>query len=399
LNNFRNILLSFFFSEFSATVYFITITWILYEQTNNAVYTGVLVSIGFLPGLLLNLLFGVFVDRFNRKKLAIIALAIGVAAIMILLMSSVFLGFLPLLIIIVHMTLQVSGSLFRPAVQALIAEIFPKEDLPKVFSKTSSFSIIGGIVGASIGGFLLALTGGHITLVIAVIGYIIAIWGLIVVPYYSTELEMEDKETDSILIDLKNGFQYLNANRFLLLLFFVMFNGQLVFHTSLGFLSVYTLDYLKMTSTTYGLLDVCFSLGGVLAGIYGSLWWSKTKNKFAVYALMITIIGLASIGYSHFVGISFIGVFLVGIGTTWIRVLMQAVQQMATEKAYHGRMASYRMICNQGAVVLSGPILGWIAASYGSNIVYVSLMLPIGVCIIFAYFLSKNRLFKDLTSS
>jgi len=399
LNNFRNILLSFFFSEFSATVYFITITWILYEQTNNAVYTGVLVSIGFLPGLLLNLLFGVFVDRFNRKKLAIIALAIGVAAIMILLMSSVFLGFLPLLIIIVHMTLQVSGSLFRPAVQALIAEIFPKKDLPKVFSKTSSFSIIGGIVGASIGGFLLALTGGHITLVIAVIGYIIAIWGLIVVPYYSTELEMEDKETDSILIDLKNGFQYLNANRFLLLLFFVMFNGQLVFHTSLGFLSVYTLDYLKMTSTTYGLLDVCFSLGGVLAGIYGSLWWSKTKNKFAVYALMITIIGLASIGYSHFVGISFIGVFLVGIGTTWIRVLMQAVQQMATEKAYHGRMASYRMICNQGAVVLSGPILGWIAASYGSNIVYVSLMLPIGVCIIFAYFLSKNRLFKDLTSS
>lgn len=390
-------LLSFFFSEFSATVYFISITWILYEQTNNAVYTGVLVSLGFLPGLFLNLLFGVFVDRFNRKKLAIIALAIGVSAIMTLLLGSMFYGYLPILIIAVHMTVQISGSLFRPAVQALIAEIFPKEDLPKVFSKTSSFSIIGGIVGASIGGFLLALTGGHATLIIAAISYIIAILGLSMVPYYSAKLEKEDKETDSILIDLKNGFQYLNDNRFLLLLFFVMFNGQLVFHTSLGFLSVYTLDYLKQTSTTYGLLDVCFSLGGVLAGIYGSLWWSKTKNKFPVYSLLIIMIGLGTLGYSHYVWVSFIGVFLLGLGTTWVRVLMQAVQQMATEKEYHGRMASFRMICNQGAVVLSGPVLGWIAASYGSNIVYISLMIPMGICILFAVYLSKNKLFKKLT--
>lgn len=399
MNNYRNILLSFFFSEFSTTVYFITITWILYEQTNNAVYTGILVSIGFLPGLLLNLLFGVFVDRFNRKNLAVIALTLGVAAIVSLLISSLFLGFLPLIIIVMHMTVQVSGSLFRPAIQALIAEVFPKEDLPKVFSKTSSFSIIGGIVGASIGGLLLALTGGNGTLIIAATGYFIAIWSLVLVPYHSSKLKTKEKEVNSILIDLKKGFQYLNDNRFLLLLFVVMFNGQLVFHTCLGFLSVYTLDYLKQTSTTYGLLDVCFSLGGVVAGIYGSLWWSKAKYKFAVYSLLITMIGLGTLGYSRYVWISFFGVFLVGLGTTWIRVLMQAVQQMATEKAYHGRMASYRMICNQGAVVLSGPILGWIAASYGSNIVYVSLMVPIGLCIVFAYFLSKNQLFRELTSS
>lgn len=391
-------LVAFFFSEFSATVYFITITWILYEQTNNALYTGVLVSIGFLPGLLLNLLFGVFVDRFQRKKLAIIALSFGTAAIGALLLGSLLFGFFPFIIIVVHMAVQVSGSLFRPAVQALIAEVFQKEDLPKVFSKTSSFSIIGGIVGASIGGFLLALIGGHATLIIAIIGYAIAIIGLMFVPYDSTKIEKKDTKTNSILIDLKNGFQYLNRHRFLLSLFFVMFNGQLVFHTSLGFLSVYTLEYLKKTATTYGFLDVCFSLGGVLAGIFGSLWWSKTKNKFAVYALMITMLGLGAIGYSRYVWISFIGVFLVGIGTTWIRVLMQAVQQMATDKAYHGRMASYRMICNQGAVVLSGPILGWISASYGSNIVYVSLMLPIVLCILFAYYLAENEHFKEITS-
>ncbi len=360
-------------------------------------YTGVLVSVGFLPGLFLNLLFGVFVDRFNRRKLAIIALAIGVLAMMTLLLGSIFYGYLPLLIIVVHMIVQISGSLFRPAVQALLAEIFPKEDLPKVFSKTSSFSIIGGIVGASIGGGILALTNGHVTLLIAVVSYMIAIVGLLIISYEPKKSEIGNRERNSILKDLKNGFQYLNDNRFLLFLFIVMFNGQLVFHTSLGFLSVYTLEYLNQSEATYGLLDVCFSLGGVLAAIYGSLWWAKTKNKFAVYSLIITMIGLGTLGYSRYVWVSFIGIFLVGLGTTWVRVLMQAVQQMATEKAYHGRMASFRMICNQGAVVLSGPILGWIAASYGANTVYISLMIPMGICILFAAYLSKNKRFKQLT--
>ena len=56
-------------SEFGRAMYFVTVTWVLYGITGDAVYTGVLVGLGFLPGVFLNLFFGVLVDRFDRKHL------------------------------------------------------------------------------------------------------------------------------------------------------------------------------------------------------------------------------------------------------------------------------------------------------------------------------------------
>ncbi|KMJ55806.1 MFS transporter, partial [Bacillus sp. LL01] len=96
--------------------------------------------------------------------------------------------------------------------------------------------------------------------------------------------------------------------------------------------------------------------------------------------------------------IVFAGIFLIGLGTTWIRVLLQAVQQMATDANYHGRMASYRMIGNQGSVVVSAPIIGWIAAEYGANYIYLSLMLPISLCVLFAIFQSRQKSFIQMTN-
>ena len=76
--------------------------------------------------------------------------------------------------------------------------------------------------------------------------------------------------------------------------------------------------------------------------------------------------------------VAFLGVFLIGLGTTWIRVLLQSIQQMA----------SFRMIRNQASVVVSARTLGLIASEFGANFIYLSLMLPISICILFAYFKS-----------
>ncbi|GGE63961.1 MFS transporter [Priestia taiwanensis] len=399
MNNYRKMLLSFFFADFSLTIYFITVTWIVYEQSNNALLSGMLVSIGFLPGLLLNLLFGVFVDRYNRKNLAIISHSISIFSIIILCINDL-LGDLSIpLLISTHMLIQTSGSLLRPAIQALLAEVFKEEDLPNIFSKTSSVTILGGIIGGSIGGILLATFGSTLTLTTVIIGYLIALTSLLFVPYRRTILNEDTMNTPSILQEFKSGFHYLTNNKFLLLLFVLLFNGQLVFHSTLGFLSVYTLAYLEENATVYGFLNVAFSLGGLAAGLLGSWWWAYAKDKFPLYSLFLALLGLATLGFSHYIILTFIAVFCIGVTTTWIRVLLQAVQQMATDKRYHGRMASYRMVCNQSVVVLSGPILGWIAQQYGPNIVYVSLMLPVLLCMIFATFLSTHHLFKKLVAN
>lgn len=378
-------------------MYFVSITWVLYEMTDDPFYTGALVGLGFLPGLLLNLFFGVAVDRFNRKKLAVFANLLCTFSMAVLLILFIKNWIEPWFIIAVHMVLQVAGSLFRPAIQAFIAECFEKKHLPKVFSQSSSAAIVGGLLGASVGGLIISIIPVTGTLLIVTICFAIASVSLLLIKSVVKEIN-GSVERNSIGKDIVDGFIYIKKNQFLLGLFIIMFNGQLVFHTSIGFLSVYTVDYLQKSSTVYGFMDATISIGGVLAGILGTWWWKKGKNRMALYSLMIVFIGLLCVGAAPFLPLSFLGIFLIGLGTTWIRVLLQSVQQMATDSAYHGRMASYRMIGNQGSVVISAPLLGWVASHFGANYIYISLLIPISLCIVFSIIQSNQEKFRSITS-
>lgn len=400
MKNFKNILIAFFLSEFGRAIYFVSITWILYQITNDPLYTGLLVGLGFLPGLILNLVFGVIVDRKDRRLLSILATLISTSTMAILLILLIIDVVEPWIIIAVHMILQVAGSLFRPAIQAYIAELFEKEQLPNIFSKSSSLAIMGGLFGAASGGIIIGIVGVVGSMLIVTLSFLVALISLVTIKKISSsnsERDLSPLKT-SVFSDLKEGFIYLNKNKFLLGLFVIMFNGQLVFHTSLGFLSVYTIEYLQRSVITYGFLDATLSIGGVIAGLLGTWWWKKTNNKIAIYSLIIIIIGLGLMSLSNELSFVFIGLLFIGLGSTWIRTLLQAVQQIATDANYHGRMASFRMICNQGSVVISGPILGWIGAVYGSNFIYLALMIPISICLIYALFQSKSQRFIEITN-
>ncbi len=398
MNGFIKILIAFFLAEFGRAMYFVSVTWVLYELTNDPLYTGVLVGLGFLPGLVLNVFFGVIVDRLNRKNLSILANVICTFSMAVLFVCFLINKVEPWLIIAVHMILQISGSLYRPAIQAFIAECFEKEQLPKIFSQSSSSAIVGGLLGASLGGLIISFLSVSDSMLIVAGSFAFASISLVLIKSKSIEKDKRSKR-NSLFKDITDGFMYIKRNKLLLGLFIIMFNGQLVFHTSLGFLSVYTVDYLLQSATVYGLMDATISVGGVLAGLAGTWWWRKSKNKLALYSLFIVLTGLLFVGIAPILPVAFVGVFLIGLGTTWIRVLLQSVQQMATDSEYHGRMASYRMIGNQGAVVISAPILGWIATNFGANYIYLSLMLPICVCLIYALIQSKQVQFREIMNA
>lgn len=402
MKNFKNIIIAFFLSEFGRAMYFVTITWSLYQLTNDPLYTGLLVGLGFLPGLILNLYFGILVDRSDRKRLSVTATLISAGSMALLLVLLIINIVIPWIIIAVHMILQIAGSLFRPSIQAFIAEIFDKEQLANVFSKSSSVAILGSLLGAAFSGLIIGIIGIKLSMSIVTLSFIVAALCLLTINKSVGMAEQKRtiaQDKKSLFLDVKEGFTYLNNHRFLLGLFIIMFTGQLVFHTSLGFLSVYTIEFLQGSSTVYGLLDATLSIGGVIAGLLGTWWWKKTNNKIALYSLFLILIGLGLMGLFKQLPVVFLGLFLIGLGTTWIRTLLQAVQQIATDSNYHGRMASLRMICNQGSVVISAPILGWIATGYGANFIYISLLLPVSFCLIYAFHQSKNCKFIEITKN
>lgn len=386
-----------FLAEFGRAAYFVLITWLLYSMTQNALYTGLLVSLGFLPGLVLNLVMGVIVDRFDRKRLAVTANMISTLAMCIVLTTIATDVVKPWIIIGVHMLLQVTGSLYRPSMQAFAAEAFETKELPKVFSQSGAASEVGALLGSSSGGIITAYLSKTASISIVVICFILATIALLLISKEKTYQSGNKKV--SVISDFVDGFSYLKNNKFLFGLFGMMFVGQLVFHNSVVFLSVYTKEFLDKSVTIYGFLDATISIGGIVAGILGTWWLKRNSNTVASRSLILVFIGLLCMGFSHLFPVAFIGVFLVGLSTTWIRVLLQSIQLMATDSAFHGRMASYRMLCNQGSVVVSGPILGWIASNYGVNNAYLAMLLPVGLCFIFSILQAKQKRFIQVTSS
>ncbi|MEW9051003.1 MAG: MFS transporter [Neobacillus sp.] len=394
-NKIKIILVSFFLSEMGRSLYFIAISWVLYKLTNNALYTGLLVSFGFLPGLFLNLLIGVLVDKFNRKRLTIIANLFSTAAILFILIGVLGEFIHPWLIVTVHMVIQVSGSLYRPSIQAFISEIFQKEELPNVFSKASAAAEVGALLGSSLGGFIIAFYSEIFSILLTVFCFIFSTILIFFIKQGKCPVDHGGKL--SIVKDLIGGITYVKTNQMLLGLFAVMFVGQLVFHTSMGFLAVYTNEHLNQSAKVYGLLDATIAFGGITAGILGTWWWKLNRNAIAIRSLFIILVGLFILSFFRMVPFTVIGIFLIGLGTTWIRILFQSIQQMVTDANFHGRMASLRMMCNQASVVIGGPIIGLIATKHGINIGYLVLTIPVCICLIFAVFQSRIKAFKKIT--
>lgn len=390
-----------FFSSLGSSMYFITVAWILYETTSDATYTGLMVGLGFLPGVLLNIFFGVLVDRFNRKRLTILSLGIVTLSMLFLLIAMFLQIVMPWMIIVVHTLVQTFSSLFRTAQQAFITEIYEKKEIPRIYSESGAATSIGGLLGTSLGGVALSLMPSYLVMSIVSASFLLSIGSTMLVKHQKV---MADRSTGkntpaSVIHDLWDSFRYLNRNPMMYSMFSIMFVGQLVMHTGAAMLSVYTSSYLHGTSTLYGILESATSVGAIIAGITATWYMYKSKTFLSTGALLIVACGLTLMAVTRSHAAAFGAIFIIGLGTTWLRVLMQSVQQVATEPAYYGRMAACRQMVNQGAVAIGGPILGVVSEKFGVNYAYAALLIPVVGSLIFSLRFARHQRFVSIVRS
>ncbi|WP_241655974.1 MFS transporter [Halobacillus litoralis] len=235
------------------------------------------------------------------------------------------------------------------------------------------------------------------SLVVVVCLYLGA-WVTVELISYTPIPKQELTEPTSFIKEMKDGFTYVHTHQMLYGLFIMMMLGQLTFHTTLGFLSVYTSAHLQQSSIIYGFLDSTFSIGGIVAGLIGTWWWMKCKDRLAVWSLLIMAAGLALVGLTSHVWVAFLGFAMIGLGTSFVRALLQSIQQMATDPHFHGRMSSLRMLGNQTSVVITGPIFGIVATSQGAYMVFLLLLFPVLLGVLWAIKQSKHPAFIEITS-
>jgi MFS transporter, DHA3 family, macrolide efflux protein len=394
----KNILISAFFSSFGSMMYFVVVAWILYELTSDAMYTGWMVGLGFLPGVFMNLVFGIWVDRANRKTLTIIANLVVTLAVFVLYVAILVNSLYPGIIFVVHMIVQTFSSLFRTAQQAFVSEIFDKKEIPRIFSHLGSATAVGGLIGTSVGGVALTVTSYLNVILIVCVSFIITMFSLMSIKY-EVPSPRRNKVENTIFKDIFSGFTYINRQPIMYSLLTMMFMGQLIIHNTTGMLSVYTSSYLNGSVTVYGLLESATSVGAIVAGLTATYYLSKSKQFVSIGAFLVTWIGLIGMTFTHNKLLAFISIFLISIGTTWVRVLLQSVQQIATDPDYYGRMSAIRQTVNQTSVVIASPILGTVAEWKGVQYSYGVLLIPLTIIILYSLIFSKNKYFIHIIRS
>src|SRR6266540_3192431 len=195
--------------------YQVALAWQVYLLSDTPTALSIVGAAATLPNLLFVLFAGILADRFERRKVLIVAdLMRGVAnaAIGILAIT----GQLELWHVIASSVVYgVGQSLFGPAFTALVPDLVPKEDLPQANAVDSLVRPLGlSLLGPALGGLLIAATGAGTALLLDAASFGVSIAALALMRPHPLPVTSRSG-VSTALADLTEGLAYVRAHTWL----------------------------------------------------------------------------------------------------------------------------------------------------------------------------------------
>lgn len=239
--------------------------------TGSAAWAGAIGFLNTLPQLLFNLPAGVYIDRWDRKRVMILCdlgrlLAMGSVALVLILGSPS--------IIQLAVVAFIEGSLavfFNLAEGAAVPRIVPKEQLPQAFAQNEAVSRGSMLLGQPLGGLLYAL-GASLPFLFDALSYAASVVSLLFVrtPF---QAERAVGTQRSFRVEMVEGLRWAWRQPFIRASTFLVAGTNLLF--AANYLVVIVLaQHQHASATTIGLIFGLAGLGG-LAGSLLSGWISR----------------------------------------------------------------------------------------------------------------------------
>ncbi len=351
-----------FLASFAQQVFTVAVGWQMYDVTNNPFYLGLIGLFQFLPSLLLVLVTGAVADRYNRRAIISVCLAVASAGTLALLFMTLTDTFAPIPVFAVMLLFGLERAFIAPATQSLAPNLVPKEDLPNAVAWNSSSWQAATILGPVAGGLLYGL-GPAVPYSVALVFLLLASLLMAIMEKPTQRAPAKEKRTWA---SITAGFKYIRSEKVVLGaisldLFAVLLGG------AVALMPVFARDILVLGPLGLGLLRSAPGIGAIAMALF-----------------------LASMPIRHNAGIiMFIGVALFGAGTVvfglsstpWISigalVLMGASDMISvyvreslialwTPDEVRGRVSAVNMVfigaSNELGEFRAGTMAAWIGA-------------------------------------
>jgi MFS family permease len=348
---------------------FVALPFFVYERTGSTLATGAMFAAQTLPRLIFGSVAGVFIDRWDRKRTMVISdLSRAVVLLPLLLVAAG--GPLALVYAVAFVEASVS-MFFLPAKSAIIPNLVAERDLTAANSLNSLAEDIPSLVGALLGGALLAVVGlsGLVLLDIATYLASAVLISLIAAP--SAVADDEPDVTPEVAVsawsnalsEWLGGLQLIGRDRGLAVLFAVISVATVGEGVVLVLVIIFFRDVLGGGAQEFSYFIAAYGVGGILGALLLG-WSSSLIDETRLFSLSLIANGILLIAMFNIPVLPVIVALAVLAGMTvigWFVVSETLLQKWVPDR-YRGRVfgayettQALTMLVGMGiAVVLEG---------------------------------------------
>ena len=364
------------------------ITWWMTKATGSATVLATATLFAILPGVVLGPLAGVFVDRWNRRAIMLVADGVGAlsAALLVLLFWTDTIAVWH--IYAITFVRSLAGTFHFTAVQSSTSLMVPKEQLARIAGLNQTLQGINMVVAPPLGALLLELLALPGMMAIDVVTALLAMALVFTITIPQPQAATTATKQLSVLADLSTGLRYIWHWPGLFLGMCLSSFLNFLLNPAFSLLPILVTNHFQGDALQFATLNTTLGLGFVVGGVLLSVWGGFKRR---IYTAVTGIVGM-SIGTlliaiapadGYWVAVAGMAIFgiLNPIANGPFMAIMQAVVAPEMQGRFFTVMNTMSAAMSPLGLLLAGPV----ADAFGVQIWF--LIGAIGLLVIGGLFL------------
>ncbi|THA79596.1 MFS transporter [Streptomyces sp. A0642] len=367
--------------QLSSTVgdycYAVALPWLILSGDGGPVLLGTVLACYGIPRVVTIPLGGVVADRIGGRRVMLIAdlvraVAVGILAVVASTGTPTLAQLAPIAVI-----LGACSGMFIPASYTLLPALLTKEDLGRGNALSTMVNQVGGLVGPTAGGALVAAFGAGPALTVDAMSFLVS---AVVLARMSTRADTADEESQARAgttgqdgddggdgtggtgtdTSRKPSFvELLRHGRLLHVVLVVALVCNLAFSGTIE-VALPELAHQGMGATGYGVLLTCLSLGGLAGSVLAARSRPVDSPAYLFAALAVVMgVALGAVPYAGGLVGAAVCVCVYSIASGWQNIVVVTMLQVWAPPALIGRVMSLVMLAVMGTFPVSVAVAGF----------------------------------------
>jgi MFS family permease len=349
-----------------------TVFWQIRTITDQPIALGAVGLARILPVIIFSLIGGAFADVHNRRNILFITQS-GMALVALILGWLSLTGNIDLWHIYLLMALQAVTMAFNgPAMQSLVPNLVPGDDLPNAFSMNSIANQVGSIIGPALSGIIIAAGDLSYVYIINAISFLAVILALFMMGPVDQQKAIGSHNGKVSVAAITEGVRFILAQPLILSTMIIDFFATF-FASANTLMPIIAVDILHVGAVAYGWLSSAQAIGAIVAALVISQM-RGVRRQGMVFLVAVVVFGFATIifGAARSFLLAMFALIIIGAADTVSTIIRNTIRQLTTPDYIRGRMTSINMIFFQGGPQLGEMEAGLVAQLFGAPVAIIS---------------------------